>query len=153
MQRVRHAEPLQASMASSAFWLGMAIGRLVLGFITEYFGLGVSICTYIILSTTLQILFRLIASTAVSLVLLGLNGFFCGPNFPSGLLLLAGKLPPEAQVGAVAAAAAMGQVGGAIAPLGIGFLADNFGIGHLLDVVLGMSILMLMIWLLFLKNV
>ena len=128
----------------------MAIGRLLLGFVTEYLGLRGTITAYIVLSTTLQILFRQITSnTNLSLVLLGLNGFFCGPLFPSGILLLATKLPKQSHVGAVAAAAAMGQVGGAVAPLGIGLLADKFGIGHLLDVVLVLSFFMLIIWFLF----
>ncbi|KAJ9607502.1 hypothetical protein H2200_007580 [Cladophialophora chaetospira] len=149
MRRVRHYEPLKASLSSSSFWTGMAIGRLLLGFVTQYFGLGISITAYIIFSTTLQILFRTIQNDSLSLVLLGLNGFFCGPLFPSGILLLAAKLPQKAHVGAVAAAAAMGQIGGAVAPLGIGLLADRFGMGHLLDVVLALSVSMLVVWILF----
>ncbi|EXJ59108.1 hypothetical protein A1O7_06539 [Cladophialophora yegresii CBS 114405] len=146
LRRVRHADPLKASLSSSSFWAGMAVGRLFLGFVTQLFGLRISISTYIVCSTTLQILFRQISTPAFSLVLLGLNGFFCGPLFPSGILLLATKLPTKGHVGAVAAAAAMGQVGGALAPLAIGLLADRFGIGHLLDVVPALSALMLVIW-------
>ena len=149
MRRIRHYEPLQASLSSSSFWTGMAIGRLLLGFVTQYFGLGISITTYITLSTVLQILFRTVPQPSLSLILLGLNGFFCGPLFPSGILLLATKLPQKTHVSAVAAAAAMGQVGGAVAPLGIGLLADRFGIGHLLDVVLALSVSMLVVWILF----
>ncbi|OCT52157.1 hypothetical protein CLCR_11373 [Cladophialophora carrionii] len=145
MRRIRHADPLTASLSSS-FWAGMAVGRLLLGFVTQFFGLRLSISRYILCSTILQILFRQITNAAFSLVFLGLNGFFCGPLFPSGILLLATKLPTKGHVGAVAAAAAMGHVGGALAPLAIGLLADRFGISHLLDVVPALSALMLVIW-------
>ena len=127
----------------------MAIGRLLLGFVTQHFGLGISVTAYIILTMVTQILFRHFTNPGVALVLLALNGFFCGPLFPSGILVLATKLPHRAHVGAVAAAAAMGQIGGAVAPLGIGLLADRFGIGHLLDVVLALSAAMSVIWILF----
>ena len=127
----------------------MAIGRLVLGFFTESLGLEIAVTAYILLSIASQILFHLIISPNLSLLLLGLNGFFCGPLFPSGILLLATKLPKHAHVSAVAAAAALGQIGGGVAPLGVGLLADEFGIGHLLDVVLVLSAIMLMIWLIF----
>ncbi|ETI21928.1 hypothetical protein G647_05998 [Cladophialophora carrionii CBS 160.54] len=146
MRRIRHADPLTASLSSSSFWAGMAVGRLLLGFVTQSFGLRLSISTYIVCSTILQILFRQITHPASSLVFLGLNGLFCGPLFPSGILLLATKLPTKGRVGAVAAAAAMGQAGGALAPLSIGLLADRFGISHLLDVVPALSTLMLVIW-------
>ena len=154
MRRIRHLAPESSSIAASSFWFGMAIGRLLLGFVTESFGLRGSVTAYILLSTIAQILFRQItASTQLSFLLLGLNGFFCGPLFPSGILLLATKLPKQSHVGAVAAAAAMGQVGGAVAPLGIGLLADKFGIGHLLDVVLMLSAVMLVIWVVFSRRI
>ncbi len=149
MRRVRHYESLKASLSSSSFWSGMAIGRLLLGFVTQYFGLGISITAYIILSTIAQILFRYLTHPSLALILLGMNGFFCGPLYPSAILLLASKLPQRAHVAAVAAVAAMGQLGGAVAPLGIGLLADRFGIGHLLDVVLALSVSMLVVWILF----
>lgn len=149
MRRVRHYEPLKASLSSSSFWTGHAIGRLLLGFVTQYFGLGVSIFAYIALSTALQVLLRQVTQASLSLTLLGSIGFFYGPLFPSGILLLATKLPQKAHIGAVAAAAAMGQIGGALAPLGIGLLADRFGIGHLLDVVLALSISSVVVWIVF----
>jgi fucose permease len=127
----------------------MATGRLLLGFVTELVGLRAAVTTYILLSTTIQILFRQLTNLHLSLILLGANGFFCGPLFPSGILLLATKVPEQARVSAVAAAAAMGQVGGAVAPLGIGLLADRFGIGRLLDVVLVLSVGMLIVWVVF----
>ena len=152
MRRVRHTPSLTSSLASSSFWAGMATGRVALGFVTERFGLAGSVSVYILLSTTFQILFRELTGPTTSLVFLGLNGFFCGPLFPSAILLLATKLPRQGHVSAAAAAMAMGQIGGAVAPLGIGLLADRFGIGHLLDVVLVLHVAMLAVWVVFARK-
>lgn len=130
----------------------MAVGRFTLGFVTERFGLRIPVTTYIVILACLQVLFRRITSLPFLLVLLGFIGCLCGPLFPSGIQLLATKLPIQAHVAAVATAVAIGQIGGALAPLGVGLIADRFGIGHLLDVVLGLSGVMLFIWLVFSKN-
>jgi fucose permease len=110
-----------------------------------------SVATYIALAIAPQMFLRL-ATAKLSMALLGLTGFFCGPIFPSGVLLLVTKLPVRLHVSSVASAAAMGQIGGALAPLAIGLIADRFGIGHLLDVVAPLSVAMLVTWLIFLKT-
>lgn len=38
MKEVRHAAPFDASMTSTGFWLGIAVGRIVLGFVTPMIG-------------------------------------------------------------------------------------------------------------------
>lgn len=151
MSRVRHIDSSISSLSSSAFWLGMAAGRVGLGPVTEYFGLTLSVAVYIGLAVVLQLFFRVAQSTGISLLLLGAGGFFLGPMFPSGVLLLSQKLSMQEYVTGVAAAAAMGQIGGALASLAIGFMADRFGLGHLTDVVLVFTILLLATWLLFCK--
>lgn len=149
MKRVKHLDPTIAPLASSIFWIGMTFGRLTLGPVTEKFGLGKSVSAYITLATVSQILFKLTPDAKLSLGFIGTNGFFLGPMYPSGIILLAKKVSTQAKVGAVAAAGAMGQVGGALAPLAIGFLADSFGIGRMLDVILGLSFVLLTMWLAF----
>ena len=153
MRRARHVEYATAGLASSIFWVGMSLGRVGLGPVTEHFGLRWSVTGYILISTCLQVLFKLVGNVPGSLVLLGLNGVVLAPMFPSGIVLLATKIPQQAQVGAVAAAAALGQVGGASVPLGVGFMADRIGIDRLLDVVLGLTVVMLVIWQLYCRTV
>jgi hypothetical protein len=43
MKEVRHAAPFSSSMTSTGFWLGIAVGRIVLGFVTPLIGEKVAI--------------------------------------------------------------------------------------------------------------
>ncbi len=101
---------------------------------------------YIMVSICLQVSLWVVDSVSVTLILLGANGFFIAPIFPSGIVLLVSRFPPQVQMGAVAIAIAAGQLGGAIAPLGVGFMATHLGIAYLLEVVCGLSTLMLLVW-------
>lgn len=149
MKRVRHVDAATASLSSSMFWFGMALGRFMLGPVTEHFGLPLSVTMYIVLSTLLELAFKLVSNLSIVVIALGGCGLFLGPMFPSGILLLSQKLSMQEYVGGVAIAAAMGQIGGASAPLLVGFLADRFGLAHLTDVVLFCFCLLLIMWLLF----
>lgn len=50
MKEVRHAAPFDASMTSTGFWLGIATGRIVLGFVTPMIGEKVAISVSLIFS-------------------------------------------------------------------------------------------------------
>jgi fucose permease len=43
MKEVRHAAPFSSSMTSTGFWLGIAVGRIILGFVTPMIGEKVAI--------------------------------------------------------------------------------------------------------------
>jgi fucose permease len=152
MDRVRHVDRATAATASSIFWFGMVTGRVVLSPLTEYVGLRTSVTAYILLSIVAQASFKFISRVYLSLGMLAATGFFFGPFFPSGIVLLGSKLPVNAHVGAVSAAAAMGQIGGATAPLIVGFMADAFGIARLPDVVTVLTLLLLVVWIVFCRS-
>lgn len=38
MKEVRHAAPFSSSMTSTGFWLGITLGRVILGFVTPLIG-------------------------------------------------------------------------------------------------------------------
>lgn len=149
MKRVRHVDIAIASYASSSFWTGMAVGRFALGPITEYFGLDVSVAAYIILATISQIVFRIVHHTGFSLAVLGVIGFFLAPMYPSAIILIGRKLSMQDYIGGVAAAAAIGSVGGASSQWIIGFMSEKLGLSHLVDVVLFCSVILLVAWTLF----
>lgn len=129
----------------------MALGRYALGLVTEFLGLKRAVTAYIISATILQVALLLVTNTNIFLLLLGGIGFFIATVFPSGIILLVQKLdvPPQEQTGLVAVAIGAGQVGAAVAPLGVGFLSARLGIGRLLEVLLVFSGLMLVTWLAF----
>jgi fucose permease len=146
--RIRHLPPNLAPFSSSLFWIGMSIGRLTLGPLTERLGVSKALTMYLLLSILCQLIFKFFTkqSPALALLFLALNGYVLAPTYPSGIVLLAKKMHMHEAVGAVSAAASLGQIGGAAVPLGIGFMADRIGLGRLLDVVLGLSGAVLIIW-------
>lgn len=146
MQRIRQADPTTSGLSTSTFWIGMTLGRWLLGLVTERFGVRISVAAYIALSLCVQLCLQLFSDIPVTLALLGASGFLLGPVYPSAIVLLVKRVPAQSRIGVVATAVAMGQVGGAIAPLGVGILATKLGIGLLMAVILGFSVLMSFAW-------
>jgi fucose permease len=124
----------------------MSIGRYTLGAATEAIGLRTAASAYIVLMCCAQFLFMEIDHLIGSLVLLGVCGFFLAPLFPSGIVILSMRTPPNERTRIVAAVIAMGQVGGAIVPYGLGLLATYLGTQYFLRVTLGLSVVLLALW-------
>jgi fucose permease len=144
--RTRHADTATAASASSIFWLGMAIGRYILGAVTEHVGLRASVSAYIVVACCAQLGLMVLKQIPETLVVLGVCGFFLAPLFPSGIVMLSVRTPPENRTQAVAAVIALGQIGGAIVPYGLGLLATHLGTQYLLHVTLGLSVVLLGLW-------
>ena len=81
-----------------------------------------------------------------TLAVLGVCGFFLAPLFPSGIVMLSARTPLEDRTRVVAAVIAMGQLGGAIVPYGLGLLATHLGTQYLLHVTLSLSVVLLGLW-------
>lgn len=124
----------------------MAIGRYALGTVSERMGLRSAVALYILAAGCAQVVLVAIDQITVTLVVLGVCGLFLAPLFPSGIVLLVSQTPPQDRVGMVAAIIAMGQIGGAIVPFGMGLLATHLGIQYLLHVTLGLSVALLVLW-------
>ncbi|TKX25017.1 MFS transporter-like protein 38 [Elsinoe australis] len=144
MTRVKQLPVQQSPLASSLFWLGMATGRLVLGFVTQKIGLR-TVTVYLTVALGLQNLLR-VDDPSVCLGAIFSIGFFLGPTFPSGILVLTNAVPRSFSANAVAIAAAVGQIGGAITPVSLGFLSDRVGLSHLPDVSLICSCATMVLW-------
>lgn len=144
--RTRQADTATAASASSIFWLGMAIGRYALGAVTERVGLRTSVLSYIVAACCAQLGLMMLEQISGTLSLLGVCGFFLAPLFPSGIVMLSTRMPPENRTQVVAAVIALGQIGGAIVPYGLGLLATHIGTQYLLHVTLGLSIVLLGLW-------
>lgn len=146
MLRVRKADEVVASLASSTFWIGMTVGRYALGLVTERHSVSASVAVYISLALGFQLLLNLVTDVKSTMVLLAANGMFVAPLFPSGIVLLVSRLDVEQHMPAVALLIALGQVGGALATLAVGFMADSLGIQHLFELMCGLSAVMLVAW-------
>lgn len=152
MLRARRADHTLASLASSTFWIGTTVGRYALGLVTERFGVALSVAAYITLALCFQLMLNLVMDVTATMVLLAANGFFVAPLFPSGIVLLVSRLQAHVHMRAVALLIALGQVGGAIAPLAVGFMADSLGIRHLFELVCGLTATMLVLWIVFARS-
>ena len=151
MRRARNLDPSTAGYSSSVFWVGMAAGRYALGLGSERFGVGRSVTIYIIVALCAQVGLGLVWNTVATFWFLALNGFLIAPLFPSGIIVLVSLVAPQSQLKIVALAIAIGQLGAAAAPLGVGFMATRLGMHHLIEVICGLSFLMLLVWVAFIR--
>lgn len=149
MLRVRHASPFAAGLSSSGFWAGMALGRALLGFVTERFGERLCLTIYLVICVILQLIFWLVPSFVVSAVAVVLLGFFLGPMFPGGVMVTAKLLPRRIHVSAIGFAMAVGGSGGTIFPFLIGAVAASQGVRVLQPIVLALIVLNIVFWLSF----
>jgi fucose permease len=146
MRRARHMDPSTAGYSSSIFWIGMTAGRYALGPVSERFGVGQSVTIYIIFAMCTQVGLGLVRDTLATFLFLALNGFLIAPLFPSGIVVLVARVAPQSQLTVVAIAIAVGQLGAAAAPLGVGLMATKLGMHHLIEVICGLSVLLLLAW-------
>lgn len=144
--RIRHVTSFSASLCASAFWAGMALGRIILGSLTDRIGERLSVTLYLLAALASEALFCLLPPVTVSVVSITLLGFFLGPLFPTGIVMITRLMPRELHVGAVATVAAVGQVGGAVFPFVLGVMAERLGIQALQPVVFGLLVTTLGAW-------
>ncbi|KAI8299030.1 hypothetical protein K4K61_011010 [Colletotrichum sp. SAR11_59] len=128
MLRVRHASTYASSICSSAFWAGMAAGRLMLGVVTDKLGVKRAVVVYLIFAPVFTLLFIFVRVLWFSAVVMALLGFVMGPLFPSAIVQLVNLLPKELHVAAVSFVASLGQVGGALLPYMLGAITQVAGL-------------------------
>lgn len=125
---VRHGDEKAMGYASTAYWMGMTVGRIGLSFITgrgskeELFFLG-----YTVLSLITLLVFWLIPSLKISMICSPLIGFFTAPLYPTAMVVFLRKFPEHLHVVGVGFLAASGGVGGALGPFINGVLTERFG--------------------------
>jgi fucose permease len=163
MIKVRNGNEFASGMVSVGFWLGITLGRIVLGFITPRIGekLAVSVSLahqytryladrtqiYLPIAMGLELLFWLVPSFYVSAIAVSFQGFFLGPMFPAIIVVMTKLLPKHLHVSAVGFAAACGGSGGAIFPFAIGALAQAKGVQVLQPIILALFGTQLVLWL------
>ncbi|KAH7385858.1 major facilitator superfamily domain-containing protein [Pyrenochaeta sp. MPI-SDFR-AT-0127] len=146
MLRDRNATPYIAGLSSSGYWVGMAIGRLILGFVTDRLGVRRATVLFFLLAIAIEALFAIFSSPVIAVTLMTLLGFVMGPLFPSGVVVLTRLLPAELHIAAVSFVASLGQVGGAFLPFAIGAVIQNLGIRVFQYAILLQTCLSLFVW-------
>ena len=146
MLKVRNAESFAAGMTATGFWLGLTVGRVVLGFVTGRVGEKLAITVYLLLSIALQLLYWLIPSFIASAVFVAFLGFFLGPLFPAAIVAATKLLPSDYHVSAIGFAAAFGGGGAAVFPFAVGAIAQSKGVEVLQPIVLAILLFIQVIW-------
>ncbi|KAF3011330.1 hypothetical protein E8E14_005265 [Neopestalotiopsis sp. 37M] len=146
MMQVRQGEAFASGMVGTGFWLGIAFGRVILGFVTPKIGERLAISIYLALIIALELIFWLVPQFIVSAVAVSLQGFFLGPLFPAAIVVLSKLLPPHLHVGVIGFAAAVGGSGGAVLPFAIGAIAQAKGVQVLQPVILALAVVITILW-------
>ena len=146
MLEVRNGKNFESGLSAMGFWLGITVGRLVLGFITPKIGENLSICIYLLCAMAMQLLFWLVPSFIVSSIAVGFVGFFLGPLFPAVVVAVSKLLPSHLHVPTIGFAAAFGGGGAAVLPFGIGAMAQAVGVKVLQPVIIGFMGAAFLLW-------
>ena len=146
MIQVRGAKPFQSGMSATGFWLGITVGRVILGFITPRLGENVAIFIYLLFAMGMQLLFWLVPQFIVSSIAAALVGFFLGPLFPAVIVATTKLLPAHLHVATIGFAAAFGGGGACILPFAVGAIAQKAGVRVLQPIILAMLALALLLW-------
>jgi fucose permease len=146
MIRVRGTAPFDAGISATAFWLGITIGRVVLGFVTGRIGEKLAILIYFAMALGLHLIFYLVPSIVASFLAVSLEGFFLGPMFPAAIVAATKLLPPHLHVSGVGFAAALGATGACVLPFAVGAIAQAKGVQVLMPCVLAFLVADAGIW-------
>ncbi|KZF19392.1 MFS transporter [Xylona heveae TC161] len=140
MINVRSGTAFASGISAVGFWLGITVGRVILGFVTPRI--------YLLASMGLELLFWLVPHFLVSAIAVAFLGFFLGPLFPAVVVAAMKILPQHMHISAVGFASAFGGAGAAMFPFVVGAMAQAKGVTVLQPFILAMLGLDLVLWVL-----
>nr|OQO23132.1 hypothetical protein B0A51_10089 [Rachicladosporium sp. CCFEE 5018] len=143
---IRDGAAFASGMVATGFWLGLTVGRVILGFVTPRIGEKLSIAIYLPIAAGMQLLFWLVPQFYVSAVAVALQGFFLGPLFPAAVVAMTKLLPKHLHVSSIGFVAAFGGSGGAILPFAVGALAQAKGVQVLQPIILALLVAIWVVW-------
>ncbi|KAJ5094997.1 hypothetical protein N7532_007288 [Penicillium argentinense] len=164
MIRVRHGEAFASGLTATGFWLGITVGRVVLGFVTSRIGEKLAVAvdtptypvadrtnelrpqTYIVFSIAFGLILWLVPQFYASAIAVSFQGFFLGPLFPGVVVMITKLLPRHLHVSSIGFAAAFGGSGAAILPFAVGALAQAKGVRVLQPFIIGLSGAIFLAW-------
>lgn len=152
MINIRHGNPEKMGYVTTGFWVGITLGRVVLGFVNGRIKKEELLASvYLSSAIVFVLLFWLVPNLIVSAICAGVIGFFLGPLFPIVVVVAVKKLPRWLHVSGVGFASALGGGGAAILPFVNGVIADSYGPKILAPFAFSLLSAMFLIWLVVLK--
>ncbi|KAL1914988.1 uncharacterized protein VTP21DRAFT_7693 [Calcarisporiella thermophila] len=141
----QHSEYISGWLVSM-YWLGMTVGRLVLGFFAERIGKMRLVYGSLLLTLAGLIIVWFGKVEPALGIGLFLVGFGLGPILPTTVSCLADYLPPRLQTTAIGFVAALSCTGSAVLNWLGGFLAQTLGRESLLPYEVILVVIMLGVW-------
>jgi len=142
----RREAALLAGWIVSGYWLGLTLGRLLLGRLAARIGnrrLIEGCLAGVVLGLAVV---WLIPGSVGAAVGLGCTGFSLGPIFPTTIALMADRVPSRLLPSAIGFLASAASIGVAIFPWLAGNLAQQIGLWTLLPYVMVITAVMLGLW-------
>lgn len=141
----RRQAPLLSAWAVSGFWLGLTLGRLVLGRLSARLGDKAMIqwCLVGVVAGLVLVWPSWEVSAALGLFL---TGFSLGPIYPTTIAAMSRMVAPRLLPSAIGFVASAGSMGAAFFPWIAGNLAQHLGLWTLLPYVMLLAGLMLVCW-------
>jgi fucose permease len=143
----RHEPELLSGWVVSGFWMGLTLGRLLLGGLALRLGNNrlIQICLVGVVAGMLLV--WLLPVTAAEITGLWLAGFSLGPIFPTTIALMSQLVPSRLLPSAIGLVASLGSMGAALFPWIAGNLAHLAGLWVLMPYVVALAVLMQLLWL------
>lgn len=152
MTETRHGDRDKMGYVSTGFWVGITLGRIVLGFVGgKIHREALMTAIYLSAAIVFVILFWTISQLYVSAVCIALVGFFIGPLYPSVVVVFLNKVPKQFHVNGVGVSTAFGGIGAAIMPFINGAISTTSGPKVLGPFVFSLLTAMLLSWLIVIK--
>ncbi|HEY0071440.1 MAG TPA: MFS transporter, partial [Chloroflexia bacterium] len=151
LTEARAVDPTPASWFVSGYWLGLTVGRLVLGRLAKRLGDRnlIQLCLGGVMAGLLLV--WLPPWPVAAAVGLWLTGFSLGPIFPTAIAVLSRMVAPRVLPSAIGFVASAGSAGAAFFPWIAGNLAEGLGLWTLLPYVVFLSVVMLGVWLVLMR--
>jgi fucose permease len=145
----RGIDLLLAGQMVSGYWLGLTVGRLVLGRATERFGSVLIIQLCLVGMAAGMALIWLAPGPISAAGGLALAGFSLGPIFPTVIAVMSTRVSARLLPSAIGFMASLGAGGAAFFPWIAGNLAEGIGLWAILPYTIGLTVAVLAVWLLF----
>lgn len=147
LTEARGGSTLLSGWIVSGYWLGLTLGRLLLGHVAQRIGSKrlIEMCLLGVIVGVLLV--WLVPAEAVSAAGLCFTGFCLGPIFPTTIALTSELVPGRMLASAIGFLSSMGSVGVAFFPWLAGNLAQQLGLWVLLPYVIALTIVMVFLWL------
>ena len=142
----RHGAELLSAWSISGYWMGLTVGRVILGHFSRRLGDRqlIQLCLGGVVAGVLML--WLIPSALAAAVGLFIIGFSLGPIFPTVIALISGMVPPRLQPSAVGFVASAASMGAAFFPMIVGNIAERAGVWTLMPYTIILTITMLVLW-------